>query len=383
VACNVLTDFHQVHMSRIPIIVLVLLSWLGPATAAEQSPEDVRETARLHYARGLELAGQADYEAALREFTEAYAISPHFAVLYNIGQAQFALGRPLEAIESLSRYLRDGQEQIPPARRQDVQAQIALLESLFAELTITTDQAGALIAVDGREVGRTPLYQSIRLATGTHKVSAAMEGMAAITRTVTLAPGDRQVLNLEMPTAPATAAIVADAEPQRSVLPLAGATAQSAPETNPKALPASVLEQRLEPGTPGRRRTMSIVGYSAAGVGVALAGTALGVYLWNRGRYQDWQKNNAALQQDKSGIDFHGRQIANNQLADSLTRANHVIVGLSVGGGLLLAGGITLWVRDRFRGAKEAENSTDKATTGISIGWQGRSSASISWSAPW
>ena len=376
-----LNNIYQVRMSRISIIVLVVLGWTSSARAGESSTEDARETARLHYARGLELAGQADYEAALREFTEAYRVSPHFAVLYNMGQAQFALGRPTEAIQSLSKYLRDGQEQIPPARRQDVQAQIALLESLFAELTIAADQSGALITVDGREVGRTPLYQPIRLATGTHKVSATLEGMAAIHRTVTLAPGDRQVLNLEMPAAPP--AKVAEAQPQRSVLPPAGAAGQSATMTNPKALPASVLERRIEPGIQGRRRTMSVLGYSAAGVGVALGGAALGVYLWNRGRYQDWQHNNAALQQDKGALDFHGRQVANNQLADSLTRANHVILGLSVASGLLLAGGITLWGRDRSRGGTEAEASPDKATTGISMGWQGRSSASISWSAPW
>ena len=252
-ARDVLTDFHQVRMRRIPIIVLVVLGWTSSARAGEAPTEDARETARLHYARGLELAGQADYESALREFSEAYRVSPHFAVLYNMGQAQFALSRPAEAIESLSKYLRDGQEQVPPARRQEVQAQIALLESLFAELTITTDRSGALITVDGREVGRTPLYQPIRLASGTHKVAATLEGMAAINRTVTLAPGDRQVLNLEMPTAPA--AKVADAEHQRAALPPAGAPAQSAPETNPKVLPASILEQRIEPGMQGRRRT--------------------------------------------------------------------------------------------------------------------------------
>jgi hypothetical protein len=384
----VLTNLHKVRMSRISIIVLVVLGWTSSARAGEPSTEDARETARLHYARGLELAGQADYEAALREFTEAYRVSPHFAVLYNMGQAEFALGRPAEAIESLSKYLRDGQEQVPPARRQDVQAQIALLEALFAELTIATDQPGALITVDGREVGRTPLYQPIRLATGTHKVSATVEGMAgmaAINRTVTLAPGDRQVLNLEMPTPPVAAAKVADAEAQRAVLPPAGAPAQSAPETNPKVLPASDLEQRVEPGIQGRRRTMSILGYSAAGVGVALGGAALGVYLWNRGRYQDWQHNNAALQQDNGAIDFHGRQVANNQLADSLTRANHVILGLSVASGLLLAGGVTLWVHDRLRGGTEAEASPGKAATGLSMGWawQGHSAATISWSAPW
>ncbi len=382
--------FQLVRMSRIPMILLLVLGWTIPARAAEQSTaeqpsEDAREVARQHFARGLELAGQADYEGALQEFTEAYEVSPNFAVLYNIGQAEFALGRPAEAIQSLSKYLRDGQEQVPPARRQAVQSQIALLESLFAELTITADQSGALITVDGREVGRAPLYQPIRLATGTHKVSATMEGMAAINRTVTLAPGDRQVLNLEMPAAHEGAAKVAEAQPLHPVLPNAGVLGQSTPTTNAKASPAAMLEQRREPDTRRRRRTMAIVGYSVAGVGAVLGGAALGVYLWNRGRYSDWQNNNAALQQDKGAIDFHGRQIANNQLADSLTRTNHVIVGLSIASGLLLAGGVTFWVRDRLRGATEAEPSSSKAATGVSMGyaWQGRSSASISWSAPW
>ncbi len=384
-AYDVLTNSHQGRTSRILIIIMVVLGWTRTARTAEPSPEDAREAARLHYARGLELAGQADYEAALREFTEAYAVSPHFAVLYNIGQAEFALGRPQEAIESLSRYLRDGQEQIPPTRRQDVQAQIALLESLFAELTINADRSGVLIAVDGREIGRTPLYQSIRLATGTHRVAATLEGTETINRTVTLVPGDRQVLTLEMPAPPVAAAKVAQVEPAPAVLPPAGAPTAFGAEAGPKALPESALERRVEPGTQARRRTMSILGYSAAGVGVALGGAALGVYLWNRGRYQDWQDNNAALQQDKGAIDFHARQMANNQLADSLTRANHVIVGLSIAGGVLLVGGVVLWARDRLRGANEVEASPGKTVSGISMGlaWQGRSSANISWSAPW
>jgi hypothetical protein len=383
-ACNMLTDFHQGRMSRIPIIVLVVLGWTGPARAAEQSPEDAREAARSHYARGLELAGQADYEAALREFSEAYTIRPHFAVLYNIGQAQFALGRPAEAIESLSKYLRDGQEQVPSARRQDVQAQIVLLESLFAELTITTDQPGALIAVDGREVGRTPLYQGIRLATGTHRVAATMDGTAAINRTVTLAPGDRQVLNLEVPTSPAATAKVVETEPPPPTLSNSDAGVGSTPVTT-KLAPRLKLDQGSEPVSPRRRIPMSTVGIATASVGAALGGVALGVYLWKRGRYQDWQDNNVALQNDTGAIDHHARQIANNQLADSLTRANHVIAGLSIAGGVLLAGGVTLWVRDRLRSGGEAEASPERATTGIGVGWsgQGHSSASISWSAPW
>ena len=58
--------------------------------------DDPRGEARAHYAKGLELASQNGYEGALREFNTAYAISPQFAVLFNIGQAHIALGHTVE-----------------------------------------------------------------------------------------------------------------------------------------------------------------------------------------------------------------------------------------------------------------------------------------------
>lgn len=99
------------------------------ARAEPGRAEDPRTAVADHYARGTELAGQGLYAAALEQFNTAYTASPHFAVLYNIGQAQMALRRPLEAIEALTKYLRDGADQVPLSRREQVQAQIGLLES--------------------------------------------------------------------------------------------------------------------------------------------------------------------------------------------------------------------------------------------------------------
>ena len=138
-------------MVRVPICcALVLLASVVPR--AGQAEEDPRAQAGAEYARGIQLAEQGLYAAALEQFKSAYGKSPHFAVLYNIGQAQMALGRPIEAIEALTRYLRDGADQVPLSRREQVQAQIALLEGRLAELSVTTDRSGALVTVDGREV---------------------------------------------------------------------------------------------------------------------------------------------------------------------------------------------------------------------------------------
>jgi len=388
------------------ILLMLVVAWTSPTRAdpaakpalgAEpglRTTGGAKEVARLHYARGLELAGQSDYQAALREFTEAYRVSPHYAVLYNIGQADIALGRPQDAVESLSRYLREGQEQVPPARRLEVQGLIALLESLFAELTITTDQPGALITIDGREVGRTPLYQSVRLAAGSHKVTASMAGVAifgrgydptAVGRVVTLAPGERQLLNLEMP---APTARATEPEPPGPALGVATAPSGnvSGSATNIIPLPNTpARDQQPEPIPPTRGRARSIVAYSAAGAGAVLGGVALAVYLSNRHRYEDWQNQNAALQQDPGAIDYHTRQVANNQLADSLSGTNHLVLGCSLAAGALLAGGITLLIVDRVRAEKEDRARSGALAGGFSLGWDWSASrsGSVLWSAAW
>src|SRR3954454_25172434 len=105
--------------------------------------DDPRGDARAHYAKGLELAGQNGYAGALREFNAAYAISPQFAVLFNIGQAHIALGHTVEAIEALARYLRDGGDRISPGRRTQVERQIAGQRSTLPNPEVTSEAEAA------------------------------------------------------------------------------------------------------------------------------------------------------------------------------------------------------------------------------------------------
>jgi hypothetical protein len=145
-----------------------------------------------------------------------------------------------------------------------------------------------------------------------------------------------------------------------------------------------LVDQQATSGTIGRGRALPALAYAAVGIGAVLGGTALTVYLWNRGRHQDWKDENAALENDGGAIDHYARQVANNQLADSLAEDNHLIAGLSIAGGALVAGGLTYLIRDRLRGGKEggrANNST--GAFGLTWAHQGASTGSISWSTRW
>ena len=263
--------------------------------------------AAAHYARGIDLAKQGLYEAALEQFNQAYAKSPHFAVLYNIGQAQIALGRPLEAIEALSTYLRDGADKVPLSRREQVQAQIALLETKLAELTIASDTPGVAIRVDDRDVGRTPLFQPIRLAAGTHKITASLLDGPRIMRVVTLAR--RSGSGWSSPSrAKPPAAAAGRPLPARVPRPSRRRRRRKLVPASPPSAPPCHDKRRIV--------TMRRRAYLSAAVGVVAAGAALGVYLWNRGRYDDWQAGNAALaEQTTARPPTACRRVKNNELA--------------------------------------------------------------------
>jgi tetratricopeptide (TPR) repeat protein len=312
-------------------------------SAGVRAEEDPRKAARAHYEQGLSLANRGAYEAALREFRSAYQKSPQFAVLYNIGQAEIAIGHPLEAIQALSQYLRDGQDQIPPVRRQQVEAQIALLEKLLAEIVVTSEQPGALVSVDGRELGTTPLTQPLRVTTGPHEVSLSYPGFPPAKRSVALSEGERRVLHFDRPQA--ATPVVAPNQAHSSRCP--------EPVRCPALPPAKPLERRQGRGT------KTTVGFVLVGAGAVLGTAAVGHYFWNRGRYDDWSAEQAALDAERGAIGYEQRQTANNELAESIDRASAVTVSLALGGAALAAGGVVLIVVDggesRERGAAGQE----------------------------
>jgi hypothetical protein len=340
----------------------------GGATPC-RAAETAREAAAADYARGIALANDGLYEAALEQFDSAYTKSPHFAVLYNIGQAQIALGHPLDAIAALTKYLHDGADQVPLSRREQVQAQLGLLEARIAELTITTDTPRAIIRVDGREVGRAPLFQPIRLAAGPHAISATTAAGAEVTRTVLLGEGERQRLELAL----------ASAAPARKSGPAATPAPPPAPVSPPPAPPPppepimSPLDSSAAPAP--RPSSLRWASYAVGAAGLLAEGAALGVYLWNRDRYGDWRAGNAALERTSPGSAAYQRQaVENNALVPTLTSANRAIVGLAIGGGVALAGAATMFLFDyraRHRG------------TELSLGWGPGGAPIVAWSARW
>jgi len=391
---------------RIFASAIVAASWLAFSVPARADEEPWR-AARAHYERGVELANKGEYRTALEEFNAAYAASPHFAVLYNIGQAEVALGRPRKAIDTLSRYLRDGKEDVPAPRRKQVQAQITQLESIFATLSITTDPAGAEVTVDGAVLGRSPLTVP-HLAAGSHVVTASRPDGRPATRVVSLVEGEQLPLSLTLPQGePRVLSMQCwelGAQPILNGQPIDPAKAGLGVPVEAGRLrvgfssPDRLWPEQFVEVPPGVRATVLCgtvpapappkgsatgesrgfpTGYVLIGAGVVMGGVALAQGLWNAGRARDWEIEQASIDADQS-FGRYQRQVANNELAESIDRGSAVTVVLTASAGALVAGGVVWLIMDPSSGATSTKRASlslpvrlDVARDSAALTWQG------------
>ncbi len=101
-------------------------SLLGFLTLSCLAYADTRSDARRHFKAGMALISEKQYDEAIAELQQAYAIKPHPNVLFNIARAHESAGRLNEAIQFYQQYL----ETAPPDSG-DVSIRIARLSALM------------------------------------------------------------------------------------------------------------------------------------------------------------------------------------------------------------------------------------------------------------
>lgn len=168
---------------------LCLVLWVTSNQALAQSDDEIAQ-ARQHFGRGVELFQEGDYEAALADFTQAYELAPHYALLYNVGLVHAHLHRYPEAVSNLRRYLDQGGAEIDAGRRSEVERELRRLSGLVGQISLDIGEvADATIYIDGVEVATTPLEGPLNVAAGRRRVEVRAEGHLPFRREVIIAGG--------------------------------------------------------------------------------------------------------------------------------------------------------------------------------------------------
>jgi hypothetical protein len=155
--------------------------------------------ASVHFRRGVELYGEANYTAALVEFRRAYSFAPSAAALYDVGETQFQLQDYAGALRTFRKFM--GSYGSDASHYADVQAGVEVLRSRVGVLRVTTAPPGADVSFDDEFVGRSPLDAPVLVSVGHRKVVASMAGRLPVVRYVDVAADDNLSVALELPAA--------------------------------------------------------------------------------------------------------------------------------------------------------------------------------------
>jgi hypothetical protein len=148
---------------------------------------------------------------------------------------------------------------------------------------------------------------------------------------------------------------------------------EQAPST--RAPPSNARPKRVTavaPPKPDERRTTtsasalrvwSVVALSGA---VIAGGTAVGLAIWNSGRYADWKANDHSLARGISDGEskqaWYARVQGNDNLAQSIERTDHEAIFLSVSAGALLATAVTLYLAPHSDDPRRSGRATGSET---------------------
>lgn len=178
---------------RVIIWTLAASALPAPLWAQQTSP---REQARIQFERGVKQAQEGDLDGAVAAFEAAYAASPYFSVLFNLGQAHAALGRAVEAAGAFERYLALAENRISAAQRAEVDALLALQRRRIGWLKLNVEPSGAQVRINGQPFSETG--QAITLTAGRYGVAVTREGFTPFIEQVQVAATATRELRVQL-----------------------------------------------------------------------------------------------------------------------------------------------------------------------------------------
>lgn len=147
---------------------LLALLVAGPLFA-QTGAQTGKEQAQKYLDQGVALFEAGDAKSALENFLEAYRLFPSPKLLVNIAAAYRRIGRPVEAIESYEKFIREAGRGVPGERIAAAKKAVKEIEPEVGRIAVVAP-AGTTVAIDDQPKGAIPVGV-LRAAPGPHRVS--------------------------------------------------------------------------------------------------------------------------------------------------------------------------------------------------------------------
>lgn len=321
------------HFLSALLAFTLAFGWASGARAADPERE-----ARERYDNAVKLYEEGAYDAALVELNRAAELRPSYKLYYNIGQVRVAMHDYAAAIDAYRRYLDQGADKIPSARRDQVQKELVELAQRTAKLTVEVDVPGAEVLIDDVPVGTSPLAGPLVVNSGIRLVTVRHPDYMPQTRRITLAGNVQDKVSFAL--------VGHGAGPEA---PAATGAAANQPTPPPASSPAPfVVEGSLgsngaKPGDhpPAHASSTAMwIGWATTGA-LAVGATVTGVVTLSK---------NSKLADDRGKLEVSNAEI-DEQAKHVRTLATVTDVLLA---GAVVAGGVSLWLTIEHASARKA-----------------------------
>ena len=219
-----------------------------------------------------------------------------------------------------------------------------VLEVETGQVVVLVNLAGASVFVDQRQVGTTPLTETLSLPPGRHMLSVRAANHEDAERDFEVQAGGKQVLDivLNAKSGPMPAAAVA------------AAPSIPAPEISLSA---------RESGTPKSKSSGLTVATWASLIGAVVAGAVAGTFLIVRSsEYSDFQKYND-LYRTSGGSDNDQKRRAD---LNDMDRSKWIAIGCGIGAGALAVTALVTYLLNS--GAEESKSNTTVSLSPFGLG---------------
>ena len=169
-------------------ILLVLIGVLLPAPLRAET--DDRARAADYFRKAHTLYKSGDFEGSLAALDRANELFPSHKIELSRAFALEALRRKPEAALARARILKTAPATLDPSVAQKVRKKLSILRQAVSSVIVESSLKGALVKMDGERVGRTPLLYPIYLEPGRHRLFVKKRGLAALTQSLDLDPGE-------------------------------------------------------------------------------------------------------------------------------------------------------------------------------------------------
>jgi len=331
-------------------------------------------TADAAIRRGVELRKLGKDQDALEEFRKAYAAAKTPRALAQIGLAEQALGRWVDAEADLDSAVASKSDPWIRKNATTLNGALEVIRRHLGSLDVIGPE-GAELRVDGRAAGVLPLSRPARVPIGNLTIEVRKAGFFAVTRPISITPGEltRETVDLQ-PVAVAAPPVSSTPRPREGLpQPMQAGGSGGGDETLPNGTrpgPDSGGGTAADPGASADRSWHRTLGWTAA-VGALLgAAGGVGALVYRSGKITN--ANDLACHVDDSKGTVNPEDPANagrcSDLASAASGAKlGAIISFSAAGALAVTA-VVLFATAPSSSGRSAAAAHSTATAGLTCG---------------